>query len=105
MKLDGFVRISAISHSFALIVKEQRAMVRSRSQQHEIAQNRAETPVTIPEQLWDFKALQAYLNVGKDRVHWLIEKGLPRIRWGDNYRFHPQEVDKWVRSQQETETA
>lgn len=69
----------------------------ARSQQKQMG----EPAPVLPEKLLTIKDVQQRLNVGRNRVFYLIaHEGLPCIRWGGKtLRFHPDALARWLAEQ------
>ena len=59
------------------------------------------SPAPVPfENLWDSKAVMAYLKCGKSTVYQWAEAGtLPSMRIGGLLRFDPEVVRRWARGE------
>lgn len=55
--------------------------------------------MTSPPDLWDTEGVAAHLKMSSRYVQQLVREGrIPFIRFGRTLRFHPDEIDAWLRA-------
>lgn len=57
--------------------------------------------MSAPPDLWDTEAVAAHLKLSTRYVQELVRSNrIPFIRFGRKLRFHPEEIDGWLKSRQ-----